>query len=314
MMAPTGPSLILFGAGGQVGRSLQAAAARQGLRLAAFDHATVDIVDPASVEGALARPDLPDHAVVINAAAYTAVDRAEAEPEAAYAVNRDGAGHIAVACARKGRPLIHISTDYVFGAAGTDRPRREGDPPDPVNLYGRSKLAGEEAVRAAHPDALILRTAWIYSPFGGNFVKTMLRLAGERPGLTVVDDQIGSPTAAWMIAEAIVPLARSLATAPKPRHAGIYHFAGGGAISRFGFARAIFEEAAKYGRPVPALTPVATAEMPTPALRPANTALDCARLAADFGMSPPPWRDGLPPVIRDLCGAEGDPADRPRRA
>lgn len=313
-MTPPDPCLILFGAGGQVGRSLQAAAARAGLTLAAFDHATVDIVDPASVKAALTRSDLPDHAVVVNAAAYTAVDRAESEPEAAYAVNRDGAGHIAADCAQKGRPLIHISTDYAFGGAGTDRPWREDDPPEPVNLYGRSKLAGEDAVRASHPDALILRTAWVYSPFGGNFVKTMLRLAGERAALTVVDDQIGSPTAAWMIAEAIIPLARRLATSPKPSHAGIYHFAGDGAVSRFGFAQAIFQEAARYGRPVPALTPITTADMPTPARRAANTALDCARIAVDFGISPPPWRDGLGPVIRDLCAGDGDSADRPSPA
>jgi dTDP-4-dehydrorhamnose reductase len=310
-MTPAIPSLIVFGAGGQVGRSLQAAAAHQGLALAAFDHAAVDIADSAAVDAALERPDLPDHAVVVNAAAYTAVDRAESEPEAAYAVNRDGAGHIAAACARKGRPLIHISTDYAFGGASIDRSWREDDPPGPVNLYGWSKLAGEEAVRVSYPEALILRTAWVYSPFGGNFVKTMLRLAGERPALKVVDDQIGSPTAAWMIAEAIIPLARRLASSRKPSHAGLYHFAGAGAVSRFGFARAIFEEAARYGRPVPALTPIATADMPTPARRAANTALDCARIAADFGISPPPWRDGLGPVIRDLCAADGVPADRP---
>ena len=302
------PGILVFGAAGQVGQALQRAAAAHGTPLAACDRTAVDITDPAAVGAAVDRAAAaPDRIVAVNAAAYTAVDRAEAEPDRAFAVNRDGAAHIAAACARRGLPLIHLSTDFVFDGA-SDRPWREDDRPGPVNCYGASKLAGEAAVRAAHDRHLILRTAWVYSPFGGNFVKTMLRLAADRPAIDVVDDQIGSPTAAWAIAEALLALARRLADPAGAGPFGTYHFAGAGAASRFAFAQAIFAEAAGHGWPTPTLSPIGSDRMPTPARRPANTALDCRQIARDHGIRIAPWRQGLVPVVAELCGAAPAPS------
>jgi dTDP-4-dehydrorhamnose reductase len=301
-VTPGEPRLVVFGAGGQVGRALGEAAAAAGLSLAAYDRGAADVADPAAVEAALGdaeRPGAP--AVVVNAAAFTAVDRAETEPARAFAVNRDGARSVAAAGARRTWPLIHLSTDYVFGG-GADRPRREDDPPAPVNRYGASKLAGEAAVLETHARAVILRTAWVYGPHGSNFVKTMLRLGAERPQLRVVQDQFGSPTAAAAVALAVLALARRLAADPAAGPYGIYHFAGAGTVSRFAFAQAIFAEAARHGRPGPALLAVPSDELPTAAPRPANTALDCARIARDFGIAAPPWRDGLAPAVDAICG------------
>ena len=301
------PGIVLFGAAGQVGRSLQRAAAAAGTRLAAFDRTGADITDPAAVGTALDRAAAAGPAVVVNAAAYTAVDRAEDEPDRAFAVNRDGAGHVAAACTRRGLPLIHLSTDFVFDGE-TDRPWREDDPTGPVNRYGASKLAGEEAVRAALHRHLILRTAWVYSPFGNNFVKTMLRLAADRSTIDVVDDQIGSPTAAPAIAEAILALAVRISGSNPAGPFGTYHFAGSGAVSRYDLARAIFAEAAGHGRPTPIVSPIATNRLPTPARRPANTALDCRQIARDHGIRALPWQQDLAPVVAELCGASPVPA------
>ena len=239
--------IVVFGAGGQVGQSLQRAAASAGRTLAAIDRAGADITNTAAIDAALDRAAVAlPQTVVINAAAYTAVDRAETERERAFAVNRDGAGLIAAACRRRKLPLIHLSTDYVFDGA-TDRPWREDDATAPLNQYGLSKLAGEVAVRTAHADAVVLRTAWVYSPFGSNFIKTMLQLATNRRTIDVVDDQIGSPTAGWMIAEALMALTDRLADAGAATPFGIYHFAGAGAVSRFTLAQAVFAEAARHG-------------------------------------------------------------------
>ena len=298
--------ILVFGAAGQVGRALQRAAAAHGTPLSAFDRTDVDITDPAAVGAAVDRAPR-DRTVAVNAAAYTAVDRAEAEPDRAFAVNRDGAAHIAAACARHGLPLIHLSTDFVFDGNG-DQPWREDDRLGPVNRYGAGKLAGEAAVRAAHDRHLILRTAWVYSPFGSNFVKTMLRLAADRPAIDVVDDQIGSPTAAGAIAEAILALAGRLADPAQAGPFGTYHFAGAGATSRFAFAQAIIAEAAGHGWPTPTVSPIGTDRMPTPARRPANTALDCRKIARDHGIRTAPWRQGLAPVVAELCDAAPTPS------
>lgn len=241
-----------------------------------------------------ARPD-----VVVDAAAYTAVDRAESEPDAAFALNRDGAGRLAAEAARLRVPFVHLSTDYVYDGSKST-PYLETDPTGPIGVYGRSKLEGELAVLAAHPGALVLRTAWVYSPFGQNFVRTMLRLASERDVLRVVDDQIGNPTSALDIADAILTIAARLADQPSVPPGGVYHLAGTGETTWCGFARTIMAEAGALGHRVVPVEPIATADYPTPARRPANSRLDTAKLAATFGIRLPAWEDSLTAVIARL--------------
>ena len=286
--------LMVTGRTGQVGRELERLAWPSGWRVAAFDHAGLDIARREAVFAAVAeaRPDL-----VINAAAYTAVDRAESESEAAWAGNAEGPGHLAAACRDSGIPLVHISTDYVFDGSKKG-PYREDDPVNPLGVYGRSKEAGERAVREALPEHVILRTAWVYSAHGNNFVKTMLRLAGERPGLRVVADQHGAPTSAADIAGAIAAVARQIASGN--RRWGTYHFTGGGATTWHGFAEAILVEAAPFRGPPPKVEAIATADYPTPAKRPANSVLDCGRIGEVFGIAQRPWRAALADVIREI--------------
>jgi dTDP-4-dehydrorhamnose reductase len=232
------------------------------------------------------RPDM-----VINAAAYTAVDRAESEPDAAWAANCTGPAQLAAGCREAAIPLIHISTDYVFDGS-KQGPYREDDPVNPLGVYGRSKEAGDRALREALAEHVILRTAWVYSAHGHNFVKTMLRLAGERPVLRVVADQTGSPTSA---ADIVV---RRLA-AGEGRW-GTFHFTGGGAVTWHGFAEAIFELAAPWRGPPPRVEAITTADYPTPARRPTNSVLDCRLIADAFGIVPRPWSEALAEVIREL--------------
>jgi dTDP-4-dehydrorhamnose reductase len=245
------------------------------------------------------RPDL-----VINLAAYTAVDRAESEPEAAWAINCAGAAHIAAISGEDGAPLVHLSTDYVFDGRKSE-PYREEDAVNPLNVYGRSKEAGERAVRAAAPRHIILRTAWVYGTYGANFVKTMLRLRAERPLLRVVADQRGCPTAAADIAAALIVIARHIERSETEW--GTFHFAAAGSTSWHGFAEEIFALAqgldawpSGLGPRVEAIT---TDQYPTAAHRPVNSVLDCRKIAA-LGISPPPWRSSLPAVVRELVGAE----------
>ena len=243
-------------------------------------------------------------ALVVNAAAYTAVDRAESEPEAAYALNREAAGRIATACARHGLPLVHISTDYVFDGTKT-APYVEDDPIAPISVYGASKAEGETAVRDALDRHVILRTAWVYSPFGSNFVKTMLALGATRDRLRIVTDQRGSPTAAGEIARAIIAMTERLAAGGASF--GTYHFAGGGEATRYEFADAIFDRAVVNGRRRPILEPAGSAEFPVPARRPANSALNCARLARDWGIVSRPWRHALDATVDEiLAGGSED--------
>ena len=255
--------LLVLGAGGQVGHELRRLAWPADYHVAAFDRAGVDITQGEAVAAAFER-ERPD--IVINAAAYTAVDRAETEPDVAWAGNCTGPGHLAAACHAAGIPLIHISTDYVFDGS-KQGPYREDDPVNPLGVYGRSKEAGDRAVREALPEHVILRTAWVYSAHGHNFVKTMLRVAAERPVLRVVADQIGSPTSAADIAGAIAAIVRRVAAGD--RHWGTYHFAGGGAVTWHGFAEAIFELAAPWRGAPPKVEAITTADYPTPARRPA---------------------------------------------
>lgn len=250
--------------------------ARRGLDIVGFDRAQADITDAIAVRTVLAQAQAD---LIINAAAYTAVDKAESEVERAFAINRDGAANLA----GTGLPLIHISTDYVFDGAKRGA-YVETDPVAPLGIYGRSKAEGEVAAAGA----VILRTSWVYGIEGANFVKTMLRLGAERDVLRVVDDQRGCPTFADDLAEAVL----TIAARPVP---GIYHLAGAGEASWFEFAEAIFA-----GRPGPRLEAIMTEDYPTAAARPANSVLDCSKAKATFGVELPHWKDGLKRMLKAI--------------
>lgn len=282
--------LLVFGSNGQVGHELMRARVPSGWRVIGLARPDVDITDEAAVTSALAR-HRPD--CVINAAAYTAVDRAESEGERAFAVNAQAPAILARACNVVGASLIHYSTDYVFDGTKPS-PYVEEDPVKPLGVYGASKEGGERAIRAALQRHVILRTSWVYGAHGANFVKTMIRLAGERPELRVVADQTGCPTAAADIAEASIALAERIAGEPAW---GTFHYAGVGATSWHGFAVAIIDQAAKRTGRRPAIHPIASAEYPTPAKRPANSVLDCTALASSWGIRGKPWLESLAPVI-----------------
>jgi dTDP-4-dehydrorhamnose reductase len=227
--------------------------------------------------------------VIVNAAAYTDVDKAENEPDAAMRVNGDGAGFVAEIAAELRAPLIHMSTDYVFDGA-LSRPYREDDEPCPTGAYGRSKRAGEQKIAAIHPNHVILRTAWVYSPFGSNFLGAMLDAGRGREELRVVGDQIGNPTCALDIADALLSIAERLAGDSAPHLRGLFHMSGAGDASWAQFAEAIFAEAEKRGRPPVRVRRIATAEYPTAAPRPANARLDSTKLHKTYGLALPPWR------------------------
>jgi dTDP-4-dehydrorhamnose reductase len=295
--------VLVAGADGQLARSLiEATATRtREFNLVALGPPTLDLCDRASLLGAL---DRTAPALVINAAAYTAVDRAESEPELAFAVNCDGAGTLAEITSERDIPLIHISTDYVFDGAKSGA-YQETDATNPQSVYGRSKRAGEERVASANPQHLILRTSWLYSPYGGNFVKTMLRLAAERPELKVVNDQHGNPTFAADLAAAILVMASRVAGDTSGRAAwGTYHVAGAGDTTWHGFAERILAAAARQGHaPAVPVRPIATSEFRTPARRPANSRLDCRKLDRVFDLRLPPWADGVERCVAQLCAS-----------
>jgi dTDP-4-dehydrorhamnose reductase len=296
--------LLVLGAGGQVGRELCRRQWPAGYRLAAFDRGDVDIIREESIATAMHR-ERPD--IVVNAAAYTAVDRAESEPDAAWAVNCSGPALLAAACRGAAIPLIHISTDYVFDGSKPG-PYREDDPVNPLGVYGRSKEAGDRALRGALAERVILRTAWVYSAHGHNFVKTMLRLAGERPVLRVVADQIGSPTSAADIAAAIATVVQRIAAGQGQW--GTFNFTGAGAVTWHGFAETIFDLAEPWRGPAPRVEAITTTDYPTPARRPANSVLDCSRIGEAFGITPRPWRAALAEVIQELYESP-KPVQRP---
>lgn len=241
---------------------------------------------------------------IINAAAYTAVDKAESEADIALRINGDGAAHVAEAAAELNVPLLHLSTDYVFDGT-LSRPYREDDPPAPASAYGRSKLAGEENIRAIHPNHVILRTAWVYSPFGNNFVKTMLRLGETRAEVGVVADQLGNPTSALDIADALFRIARRVTGDAAPSLRGVFHLTGNGEASWADVAEATFAAAERCGRAPVRVRRIATADYPTPARRPANSRLDNARLAERYGLALPNWRPSLEGCVTRLLRAEG---------
>jgi dTDP-4-dehydrorhamnose reductase len=283
--------VLVVGAGGQLGQELQRTAP-PGVECVPMTRAQLDIADASVVATHLATL-IPQ--VVVNAAAYTAVDKAETEPDAAHRGNALGPGMLAQACARQGIRLIHISTDFVFDGTSS-QPYRPEASTAPLGEYGRSKRAGELAVQSAQPEALILRTGWVYSSFGSNFVKTMLRLMGERNELAVVTDQVGTPTWAHGLAAAV------WAAAARPQLHGIYHWSDAGVCSWYDFAVAIYEEARALGllsravniRPIPA------AEYPTPAQRPAYSVLDKAASWRDFALEGVHWRAQLRAMLADF--------------
>lgn len=278
----------MFGATGQVAREvLRRAGAHE---IVALSRNEADLADPAACARAV---EAAEADAVLNAAAWTNVDGAETAEDAARVINAEAPGAMARAAAARGLPFVHISTDYVFDGSG-DAPRREDEPVSPLSAYGRTKLEGERLVAEAGGAHAILRTSWVFSAHGGNFVKTMLRVGPERGSLKVVDDQIGGPTPAAAIADACLAVAAGLRAgrgAP-----GIYHFAGAPAVSWRGFAEAIFAAAALNV----SVAPIATADWPTPARRPLNSRLDCGRIAAAFGVPAPDWRAGLADVLKEL--------------
>jgi dTDP-4-dehydrorhamnose reductase len=292
--------ILVAGAQGQLARALYDCAARQRTHtLVTQGRPDFDLRNPIALAHRMGEL-LPD--LIVNAAAYTAVDKAEGDAATAYAINRDGAGVLATVAAAYDCPIIHVSTDYVFDGAKMGE-YREGDATGPTGVYGRSKLEGETAVARANARHIILRTAWVYAAHGGNFVRTMLRLAQERPELRVVADQRGNPTYAPHLAEAILAIAVSL-KADRPVTWGIYHAAGRGDTTWHEFASAIVNAAGPLGiAPVPVL-PITTAEFPTPAKRPANSCLDCSKLERAFGVRLPHWRQGLQACIAELAASQ----------
>jgi dTDP-4-dehydrorhamnose reductase len=282
--------ILVTGTQGQVTRALQERA-----EIMAIGRPDLDLAvdqDPTPLFRRL-NPD-----IVVSAAAYTAVDKAESEHELAFAVNWRGAGKVAEAAASLGVPVIHLSTDYVFDGTA-ERPLKESDPVNPIGVYGATKLAGERAVARANPHHAILRTAWVYAPFGANFLRTMLRLAKTRDEIGVVADQFGTPTSALDIAEAILRVAHDF----KP---GIFHFtASGGPASWADFAAEIFLLSAERGGPTAKVKKITTADYPTPAKRPAWSVLDCGKFKDSFQWTPPDWRESVR-VVMDRLAQSGE--------
>lgn len=293
-MNPAGGTILVFGAGGQVGRELVDGGKPAGLSIVGLQRSDADISDAEAVRRAVERYR---PAIVVNAAAYTAVDKAETEPALAHAVNAEGARHIAGAARALDAPIIHLSTDYVF--AGTKGcPYDEDDAVGPVSVYGRTKEAGERAVREANPRHVILRTAWVYGRQGHNFVKTMLRLASERDVIRVVADQHGTPTAAIDLAQAIFAIIARLSRS-EPAF-GTFHLTNSGHTTWHGLAQRIFTFSAERGLRAPTLQAIATSDYPTAARRPAMSILDCSKISAAYGIRLRAWQDALDDVLRSL--------------
>lgn len=290
--------VLVTGLSGQVACSLvERARSRVRLEIIPAGRPELDLEVVGSAERAIASV-APD--VVINAAAYTAVEQAEDEPERVFRVNADGAAEVAAASAKAGAPVIQISTDYVFDGHGNP-PYTEDAPTGPLGIYGKSKLRGEELVRSVTPDHLIVRTAWVYSPFSRNFVKTMISAAGSRDCLAVVDDQRGSPTSALELAEGLLRIIDAWSETPRVGLGEIYHLVGSGVVSWCGFASAIMDECQRRGLPAAEVRPIRTEDWPTKAARPRNSALNCSKFARDFGFSMPPWHESVAVVVKRIA-------------
>lgn len=297
--------ILLFGANGQVGWQLRRSLAPLG-EVVALDRSSQplcgDLSDAAGVAASVAAVG---PRVVVNAAAYTAVDRAEDEPELAFAINGTACGALAAAAAKAGAWLVHFSSDYVYDGSG-NRPWRESDPTGPLGVYGRSKLDGDVAIATATPLHLILRTSWVFDSWGQNFAKSILKAAATREDLTVVADQWGAPTRAALIADVTAHALRSIAAATEPaRYAGVYHLAAGGFTNWHEYATFLLSEARSRGLPVRVapdrVRPIASADYPVRATRPKNSRLDTTRLKEVFGLSLPPWQGGVRAVVAELA-------------
>jgi dTDP-4-dehydrorhamnose reductase len=294
--------IALFGCGGQVGWELQRSLAPLG-EVTALDFDTTppsDFTRPDEL-ATLVRSLRP--AIIVNAAAHTAVDKAESEPAIARTINATAPGVLAHEAAALGAWLVHYSTDYVFDGSG-DQPRSEDAPTGPLSTYGRTKLEGEELIRASGCRHLILRTSWVYAARGGNFARTMLKLAAEREHLTVIDDQIGAPTGADLLADITAQALRTLQL--QPGLGGTYHAVAAGETSWHGYARHVIEWARAHGHPVKvapdAIEPVPTTAFPTPAQRPLNSRLATDRLRASFGLTLPHWQTGVDRMLSEVLG------------
>lgn len=293
--------ILITGGSGQLGDALQTLFTAQGVAFTAVSRPEFDFERPETITACFeaVKPNL-----VINAAAYTAVDKAETEQEAAKASNHTGPLALAKLCEAAEIPFIHVSTDYVFDGT-KNAPYVETDATNPTGVYGATKRDGEEAILATGAKAIILRTAWVYAAHGKNFARTMLTAGRKMPTLRVVADQKGAPTAAADLAAAIGAIAAKLSeTGWRPEYRGIFHAASAGETTWHGFAGAIFDEAATTGYRKPDVQPIATADWPTPAKRPADSRLDGAKLAATFGVRLPHWRDSLPPIVAALLAQE----------
>jgi dTDP-4-dehydrorhamnose reductase len=292
-------TVLVIGCRGQVGRELMEARPSAGVSPIGLSRGDLDVTDRDAVRLVV---DRHRPMLIVNAAAYTAVDRAESEPEAAFAVNAAGPGHLAEAAAAAGISLVHLSTDYVFDGAKPGA-YTEDDPIGPLGVYGASKAAGERAIRERLDHHVILRTSWVFGTHGTNFVKTMMRLGRERGRLHVVADQRGCPTGAADLAAAILGIAHQLLIERRSNAWGTYHFAGRGATNWYDFADAIFERAEPFWGRRPELAPITTADYPTPARRPAASVLDCTRFDRTFALPRRPWTERLDTVVRRLVAA-----------
>lgn len=289
--------LFVTGSEGQLARALtECAADRDDLDLVCAGRPQFDLEQPETIERAVHEIS-PD--VIVSAAAYTTVDQAEDEPQLAMRINGDAAGLVARAARSAGAKLIHVSTDYVYDGTKS-APYEETDPVAPQSVYGMSKLAGEFQVRAEHPEAVLVRTAWVYSPFGRNFVKTMLDVARTRNQLTVVDDQYGSPTSAHDIADAILAMLELWRSQPGKGAGEIYHCAGAGQATWYELARRVFATSKANGGPFAEVAAMSTRDWPTKAVRPRNSRLDCSKIRLDFSWQAPDWRTSVDVVVQKL--------------
>lgn len=294
----SGNKIAVIGAFGQVAQALLRRGLARDQDIAIGGRPTVNLTSPATLDVFLdqVRPN-----IVINAAAYTAVDKAESEPEAAFALNATGPRDLALWCAKRGVPLIQVSTDYVFDGTATT-PYRENAARNPMSVYGRSKAAGEDLVRETLAEHIIVRTAWVYGTDGNNFLKTMLRFGAERDVMRVVADQTGTPTHAEDIANGLLDIADAVTRGGAAKW-GTYHLVAGGVTTWHGFAEEIFAAAARAGLKRPALEAITTADYPTPATRPRYSVLDTTKLRETFGITTPDWRVRVEPTVRALAGA-----------
>ncbi len=283
---------LVFGHSGQVATELRRRAPTHGISVEALDRSQADLSDPQSCVDAIRSTDAD---VIINAAAYTAVDKAEDEPQLARVINGDTPGAMARAAAERDLPFLHISTDYVFDGAG-DMPRTTQDPTDPLGSYGQTKLVGEHQISQAEGWYAILRTSWVFSAHGHNFVKTILRLAETRDTLTIVADQIGGPTPAADIAKTLLAIAKT----GRQAEGGLFHYSGTPDVSWAGFAREIVSQAGLATQ----ITDIPTTDYSTPAPRPLNSRLECSRLNDIYGLGRPDWKAGLAQVLADLKVAD----------